>query len=94
MVVSILILTIIDNLIQIDFIGFIPESIREGLKLGKVGIADVFNILFIVFEMLSIIKNMVLCKMPIPKKLQNFLEKIMKEFTGEIKEGEKNEKDS
>ena len=29
---------------------------------------------------------MILCKLPIPKKLQVFLENVMKEFTGEIKE--------
>ena len=45
-------------------------------------------ILFIAFEILSIFKNMILCKLPIPKKLQQFLENAMKEFTGEIKEND------
>lgn len=84
-------LTIIDTIIHLDLIGFIPETIKETLKLGKVGISSLFNILFIIFEILSIFKNMILCKLPIPKKLQVYLENIMKEFTGEIKnkEGEK-----
>ena len=93
MLITIVILTIIDELVHIDFIAFIPESAKEILNLNVVGISDVFNILFVIFEILSIFKNMVLCKMPIPKKLQIFLEKIMNEFTGEFdnKEMEKKE---
>ena len=89
MLIVIVFLTIIDTIIHLDLIGFVPETIKETLKLGKVGISSLFNILFIIFEILSIFKNMILCKLPIPKKLQVYLENIMKEFTGEIKEGEK-----
>lgn len=92
MIITVVILAFIDTLIHIDFIGFIPTQVKEILNLHAVGIMEVFNILFVIFESLSIFKNMVLIKMPIPKKLQDFFEKIMKEFTGEIKEGEKNEK--
>ena len=88
MLIVIVFLTIIDTIIHLDLIGFIPETIKETLKLGKVGISSLFNILFIIFEILSIFKNMILCKLPIPKKLQVYLENIMKEFTGEIKEKE------
>lgn len=88
MLIVIVFLTIIDTIIHLDLIGFIPETIKETLKLGKVGISSLFNILFIIFEILSIFKNMILCKLPIPKKLQVYLENVMKEFTGEIKEKE------
>ena len=88
MLIVIVFLTIIDTIIHLDLIGFIPETIKETLKLGKVGISSLFNILFIIFEILSIFKNMILCKLPIPKKLQVYLENIMKEFTGELKEKE------
>lgn len=89
MLIVVVFLTIIDSIIHLDLIGFIPETIRETLKLGKVGISSLFNILFIIFEILSIFKNMILCKLPIPKKLQLFLENVMKEFTGELKENKK-----
>lgn len=89
MLIVIVFLTIIDSIIHFDLIGFIPATIKETLKLGQVGISSLFNILFIIFEILSIFKNMILCKLPIPKKLQVYLENIMKEFTGEIKEGDK-----
>ena len=89
MLIVVVFLTIIDAIIHLDLIGFIPETIKETLKLGHVGISSLFNLLFIIFEILSIFKNMILCKLPIPKKLQVFLENVMKEFTGEIKEKEK-----
>lgn len=93
MLISIIFLALIDIIVNIDLIGFIPENVKNVLQFGKVGISDIFNLLFIIFEILSIFKNMILCKLPIPKKLQIYLEDIMKEFTGEIKEseGDKNE---
>lgn len=85
MIVVIIFLILIDMIINLDLIGFIPSSLKEILNLGKVGISSLFNFLFIIFEFLSILKNMTLCKLPIPQKFQEFLDKIMKEFTGEIK---------
>lgn len=89
MLIVVVFLIIIDTIINLDLIGFIPETIKETLKLGHVGISSLFNLLFIIFEILSIFKNMILCKLPIPKKLQVYLENIMKEFTGELKENKK-----
>lgn len=91
MLIVIVFLVLIDTIIKFNLIGFIPEMAREFLPLKEVGIAGVFNLLFIVFEILSIFKNMILCKLPIPKKLQSYLEKLMIEFTSEINEkGDKN----
>lgn len=86
MLISIIFLALIDSIVNINLIGFIPEEIREIAQFNDVGISDLFTLMFVVFEILSIFKNAILCKLPIPKKLQEFLEKIMKEFTGEIKE--------
>lgn len=85
MLIAIFFLALIDLIINIDLIGFIPEALKTYLNLGSIGLCDIFNIMFIVFEVLSIFKNMILCKLPIPAKFQEFLENIMKEFTGEIK---------
>lgn len=84
MLISIFFLALIDNIVSINFIGFLPQEVKTFLHIEQIGITDLFNVLFIVFEALSILKNMILCKLPIPKKLQEFLEKIMKDFTGEI----------
>ena len=83
MIASVIFCIIIDNIIKINFIGFLPSSILNELKLDYVGLASIFNILYIIFEILSIFKNMIRCKLPIPKKLQNYCEQILNEFTNE-----------
>lgn len=88
MLIAVIFLMVIDSIINLDLIGFIPETVKEIMNFKTVGIADLFMVLFIVFEILSIFKNMILCKLPIPKKLQQFLENAMKEFTGEIKQND------
>lgn len=59
--------------------------IRNAINLEDVGISTLFIFIFIIFEIISSIKNMVLCKLPIPKKFQETLENLMNEFTGEIR---------
>lgn len=86
MVIAIIFLIAIDVIISVNLIGFLPEDFRSFIHVERIGSSDLFMYLFIVFEILSILKNMILCKLPIPKSFQLFLEKIMKEFTGEIKD--------
>lgn len=88
MIITICVCILVDMIVSVDLIGFIPENIKVVLGLSKVGISMIFNILYIIFEILSIFKNMYRCKLPLPKKLKVFLEKMLKEFTSEIKEGE------
>ena len=84
MLIAVTFLRGIDTIVTIDLIGFIPEMIKDYANIGTLGVADLFSLLFIVFEILSIFKNMILCELPIPNKLQLALENIMKEFTGEL----------
>lgn len=86
MILSIAFCFVIDYISHFNLIGFLPDSITESLHLGQCGLAFIFNSLYIVFEGLSILKNMIKCKMPIPKKLQEYLEKLLYEFTNENKE--------
>lgn len=88
MLVSIFLFSLIDLILELNLIGFIPESLRQAIKIESVGIADLFNFLFIVFEILSVFKNMIKCKLPIPKKLQKWLEDIFNKFTNELDESE------
>lgn len=83
MILSSLFLYIIDRLIDINFLGFIPDSFLNLVGIDTVGIGELFGILFIIFEALSVLKNMYKCKMPIPKKLNEWLEKVLTEFTKE-----------
>lgn len=88
MIVTICVCILVDVIISIDLISFIPDKVKEVLGLSKIGVSMIFNILYIIFEILSIFKNMYKCKLPLPKKLKVYLEKILKEFTSEVKEGE------
>lgn len=89
MILSSLFLFIIDQVINLNLLGFVPADILSLVNIDSVGIGDLFGILFIIFEFLSILKNMYRCKIPIPKKLNDFLKKLLTEFTEEVKEGEK-----
>ncbi len=85
MITSVIALAIVDDIVTINLISFINEDVRVALDLKDVGINELFSFLYIVFEALSVIKNAILCRLPIPKKLQAYLEKIMRELTNEIK---------
>lgn len=88
MIITISVSILVDMIVRVDLIAFIPENVKDVLGLSKIGVSVIFNILYIIFEILSIFKNMYRCKLPLPKKLKVFLEKMLKEFTSEIKEGE------
>lgn len=77
---------ILDNIVKIDLIGFIPIEVKDVLNLGRVGISELFAILYCIFEILSIFKNMYKIGIPLPIKLKNLLEKLLKEFTEEVNE--------
>lgn len=80
---------VLDYIVEIDLIGFIPEGVKQAINIGRVGTADLFAILYCLFEVLSIFKNMYRVGLPLPKRLKKYLEKLLKEFTSEIKEEEK-----
>ena len=79
---------VLDYIVEIDLICFIPDGIKESINLGRIGTSDLFAFLYCIFEILSIFKNMYKVGVPLPMKLKKFLEKLLKEFTNEIKEGE------
>lgn len=76
---------VLDSVVEIDLLGFIPEEIRNYFNVGSFGTASLFALLYSLFEILSIFKNMIRCKIPLPIKLQKLIEKLLKDFTNEIK---------
>ena len=85
MIVSVLFMSEIQLIAGVNFIGFLPENMKEILGTQEIGIDGLFVLLFNLFEGLSIFKNMVLCGLPIPYKLQLFFEKLLNEYTTEMK---------
>ena len=77
MIGSSIFLIIIDSILKIDLLFFIPKEITNTLKLNEVGIFELFGIMFILYEITSILKNMVKCGLPIPKKIKRTIEKLL-----------------
>lgn len=90
MIGSSIFLIVIDSILKIDLLFFIPKEITNILKLNEVGIFELFGIMFILYEITSILKNMVLCGLPIPKRIKKWIEQLLNNLTSETG-GEKNE---
>ena len=61
MIVSIVLLCVVDVLIHINLIGFLPIGVKEwisaSLGIRVVGIAEFFCVLYLVYEIVSILKT-------------------------------------
>lgn len=86
MIVAIVVCLFLDYLINIDLIFFVPMELKDVIHISKIGISGLFSLLYILFEALSILKNMHKCKLPMPKPLKKWIEKLLKELTSEVKE--------
>ena len=84
MIGSVAILMVIDFIIKIDFIGFIPSELKQYIGNVEIGIASLFAIIFILYEFTSVLKNMLLCGVPVPKKLKEKIESLLNNFTTEL----------
>ena len=81
---SIFLLGMMDSCLAFNLLGFIPEDILSVIKLNKVGICELFGIMFVLYEFTSVLKNMILCDIPCPKGLKKKLEKLLKTMTSEL----------
>ena len=83
MIGSSIFLITIDSILKIDVLFFIPKEITNTLKLNEIGIFELFALMFILYETTSILKNMVLCGLPIPKRIKTKIEKLLNDLTSE-----------
>ena len=83
MLTCVTMLVVLDRLLHINVIAYVPEPILNTIGISKVGLAEFFSILFVLYEAVSIMKNMVLCELPVPKKFQNAVQKFLTEMTEE-----------
>lgn len=83
MLISLVFMLAINVLVKVNLIAFIPESVRTYLGLTTVGVAEFFSLLYIAYEVVSILKNMTLCGLPIKgiwEKVRAFLTKYTEEL--------------
>ena len=62
MLISLVFLALVDSIIRLNLIGFIPEGARTYLPGQTVGTMEFFALLYIAYEIVSILKNMSLCQ--------------------------------
>ena len=67
----------------------LPQQYIDFLGIEKLGICEFFSILFLLYETVSILKNMVLCGLPVPIKIRKYVENLLNNMTNELeyKEG-------
>ncbi len=87
MIVSIILLGIVDVLIHINLIGFLPQGAKDwmvaNMGINAVGIAAFFGILYLVYEVVSILKNMAYCGLPV-KGIWLKVRTILQKYTNEL----------
>ena len=84
MLVSAGVLMMADLIIHINLVGFVDEQYIQIIGLEKVGMCELFCLLFIVYEFVSILKNMLLCGLPIPRRIREWLIKFLDDMTAEL----------
>ena len=89
MLVSIVFLAALDILVHINLIGFIPEEVRNYFpqSISTIGLAEFFGLLYLCYEVVSILKNMTLCGLPV-KKLWEAVRKFLGKYTEELPDTE------
>lgn len=84
MLISIVALMAVDVIVNINALFMVPEEYIKMLGITKLGMSEFFCLLFILYETVSILKNMTLLEIPVPAKVRRFIEKFLKDMTDEI----------
>lgn len=87
MLLSVCLLMVADVIMHIDVLCMIPEAYINILGIQKLGICEFFSLLFILYEGVSILKNMTLCGLPVPTKIKSWIQKFLEDMTEELPEG-------
>lgn len=87
MLLSVCLLMAADVIMRINILCMIPESYIKILGIEKLGICEFFSLLFILYEGVSILKNMTLCGLPVPSKAKRWIQKFLEDMTEELPEG-------
>ena len=91
MLFSVCLLMSIDVIMHINMLSFVPEKYIQLLGIEKLGICEFFCLLFVLYEAVSILKNMTLCGLPVPKKLKEHIKEALSDMTDEMPQESKEE---
>lgn len=86
MIASVLLFTIMDMLLHVDVLAWLPADVRgvlEAVGVVKMGITELFCLLYILYEATSVLKNMLLCGIPVPAGIREKLATWLDNMTDE-----------
>ena len=86
MLLSVCLLMAVDVILNINVLFMVPQNYIEILGIHKLGICEFFSILFVLYEIVSILKNMTLCGLPVPEKIKRWVQKFLEDMTEELPE--------
>lgn len=84
MIGSVVFLEMISTFVSLDLSKFVPSEILSMLPIKVIGITEFFVIGYVLYEVLSILKNIVRIGNPINNRLIALIEKFLNMFTGEL----------
>ena len=84
MSICIVALMCIDVIMSINAAFMIPDAYLKFLGISKLGLSEFFSLLFILYELVSILKNMTLLELPVPKRIQAYVTKALEDITDEM----------
>ena len=86
MLLSVCFLMATDVIMHINVLSMVPEEYVQLLGIDKMVICEFFSLLFILYELVSILKNMTLCGLPVPTKIKRWIQKFLDDMTEELPE--------
>lgn len=92
MLLSLVFLFVVDKLAHVNLIGFIPDEVKAYLPgNNSIGLLEFFGLLYLCYEIVSILKNMTLCGLPV-RKLWETVRKLLGKYTEELPDTEEQDK--
>ena len=86
MLLSVGLLMLVDIIMHINVLFMIPDKYIQLLGIQKMGVCEFFCLLFVLYEAVSILKNMTLCGLPVPERVKNYIQKFLSDMTDELPE--------
>lgn len=86
MLFSVCLLMATDVIMHINILFMVPDTYIKILGIEKLGICEFFCLLFILYEAVSILKNMTLCGLPVPTSAKKWIQKFLEDMTEELPE--------
>ena len=91
MIIALIICACMDIIVSIDLVPILPNGISDSmnkfLNISHLGVAEFFALLFVLYEIVSVLKNMYLCGLPV-KGVYEFIRKFLLKYTDELPEEE------